>query len=78
MLTEQQLNQIKIRADAATPGPWDVDDDDGFVIVPGVADMCAARDERDRAFIANARTDIPALLDEVQRLRVENARLLAA
>jgi len=58
-LTNEQLAEIKARCDKATPGPWI--DEHGFIRqIEGKADLL---------FIANARTDIPALVAEVERLR---------
>ncbi|MBK7865254.1 MAG: hypothetical protein IPJ65_42975 [Archangiaceae bacterium] len=53
------LAAIKARCEAATPGPW---------FTAGEADTLA-----DQKFIAAARTDVPALCDEVDRLRRELA-----
>lgn len=79
------IEQIKARAEAATPGPWshfqtlsgeayvgEANDDDA-----PLASMHQGIDEQDRnaAFIAHARTDIPLLLEEVARLQAENERL---
>ena len=62
------LDAIEARAHAATPGPWRPAGPDG----DAVAQMGSARRIRsleDAAFIAAARTDVPALLAEVRRLR---------
>ncbi len=95
------LDAIKQRADAATPGPWYStwndpittpisDDEDGTVIrsederVPPADRVVvgsiwydhswAACTQPNAAFIAAARTDIPALVAEVERLqRIEAA-----
>ena len=70
---------IRARAEASTPGPWthqpyggqnqngdysggDIYDADGDYVVSEISDA-------DGAFIAATRTDVPALLDEVDRLR---------
>ncbi|MGW4181301.1 hypothetical protein ACWEK2_04010 [Streptomyces albidoflavus] len=80
-LNPEYLAEITARAEAATAGPWCTD---GAEIYQGdeyawdafwVGETCRA-DEADggtvdAAFIAHARTDVPALLAEVQRLRVE-------
>lgn len=70
---------IRDRANAATPGPWTADGTtvttpDGRTLVYEV--LLGDDDTRDEfpqaradaAFIAAARTDVPALLDEVRRL----------
>lgn len=77
-LTEQQLAGMKARVAAAFPGPWFVDsleetggttsigvatDGDSFIIE--LSDI----DPADAEFIAFARTDVPALLEEVEGLR---------
>ncbi len=83
------LEAIKARAEAATPGPWAVPVANVFRVVcpgaehhnppmglcppypwrviaePSVYDPSAA----DAEFIAHARTDVPALVAEVERLR---------
>lgn len=75
------IEQIKARVDRATPGPWshfqtmsgqyyigEANDDDA-----PIASMHQGFDEQDRnaAFIAHARTDIPNLIAEVERLQAE-------
>ncbi|MGW4919737.1 hypothetical protein ACWEPO_25980, partial [Streptomyces albidoflavus] len=89
-LSPEYLAEIAARDEAATAGPWCTD---GAEIYQGdeyawdafwVGETCRA-DEADggtvdAAFIAAARTDVPALLAEVERLRAELAaeRALAA
>lgn len=79
------LDAIRERADAATEGPWRPGTtgvrggDHWFVAAHGEAiahiasnDGCnEAQREPDATFICHARTDVPALLAEVQRLRDE-------
>ena len=76
---------IRARADGSTVGPWRVQtaacehgDDEHSAIKGGGALVtdCVAN-ENDAAFIAHARADIPALCDEVERLRSEVAELRA-
>ncbi len=67
-----RLDAIEARAAAATPGPWEVIDLIGsrplrasvWTTEDGVHDVCLAEETTpaDAAFIAQARTDIPALL----------------
>jgi len=85
-LTEQQLDDIEARKDAATPGPWmrkaelashivyidNAAPDDGTLSPLWNAEWAT---EADGEFTAHARTDVPALLAEVRRLR---ARALTA
>ena len=84
-MTDEELDAIEARANAATPGPWRSDVGSGAnrlrLWVPGgmlIADSYPpkphrARDEQqgkaDYGFIAGARTDVPALVAEVRRLR---------
>ena len=79
------LDAIRARADVATPGPWTTDDDGRYgrrVVVDGlplanyreIAECSgyvqSAADTRvNSEFIAAARSDVPALLAEVERLR---------
>ena len=65
-LSTDELAQMRERAENATPGPWEAR---GF-------DSRSSREERANAeFIANARTDIPRLLDALQAERIEVERL---
>ncbi|MFJ3563248.1 hypothetical protein [Streptomyces diastaticus] len=82
-LSPEYLAEIAARAEAATAGPWCAD---GAEIYQGdeyvsyafwVGETCRA-DEADggtvdATFVAHARTDVPALLAEVERLRAELA-----
>lgn len=79
------LEAIKARADAATPGEWsaqdtdlDVHTEDSRSLIHLAEVLLSDEDTRanhpqavaDAEFIAHAREDIPALLAEVHRLRV--------
>lgn len=82
-MTQEQLNAIQERVDAATPGPWAVDSDDpAYIIYPEkggwdglVIAHVAEQDgallpvEHNGALIANAPQDLTDLLAEVKRLR---------
>lgn len=73
-MTDEELREIKDRADAATPGPWDYMDGyvikDETVLCEMFTDNPVYGDSRnDTTFIAHARTDIPRLIAEVERLR---------
>lgn len=57
------LAEIKARAERATAGPWS--DEDG-----------KARGKADDEFIAHARTDIPELVAEVERLSLIESNLV--
>ena len=71
------LGPIKVREAVTTPGPWVTDPPGPYSVVVygkdgGGSFMVAggARPE-DGRFIAHARTDVPALVAEVDRLRAE-------
>ncbi len=79
-LTDQQLAEIEARCNAATPGPWHLESEDpakGNIRHEGqgwpISTMWSMRGHNtrlnDASFIAHARTDLPALLGEVRRLR---------
>lgn len=83
-MTDEELDAIAARADAATAGPWfpdyDPRDDGADQVVTErltIAFMATpkVRHERDAEFIAHAREDVPRLVAEVRRLRAEEARL---
>lgn len=77
------LAAIRARAEAATPAPWRIPRKlsqlaPDWTIAAGVkvvayVDQKRDNSEADFTFIAAARTDIPALLAEVERLNVELA-----
>ena len=77
-LSDERIAEIRERCDKATPGPWSVDEESGDVWVPSIwrsvaiiedLDLPLVNPAADRAFIAAARTDMPDLLAEVERLR---------
>lgn len=64
------LDEIERRASAATLGPWMVDR--GFLVLGTSGNMSSFRvGTPDAEFMAHARTDIPALIAEVKKLRAE-------
>jgi hypothetical protein len=76
------LEAIKARAEAATPGPWFVDRggeiNDPYYSIPGVCrdrygdnSLMVGSDRPTADFIAHARTDVPALVAEVEELRAD-------
>lgn len=82
MSTPLDLDAIKARAEAATEGPWEAHALDGF---EWSVDRIGDNDDdsgnevatvwvtgADAAFIAHARTDVPMLLAELERLRALN------
>lgn len=85
-MTPDERAAIRARAEAATPGPWKADLDEGrsdfygfpikaSVVTPGWTKY--GYSNADAAFIAAARTDVPALLDDNARLEAEKAELEA-
>ena len=73
--TDEKHKAARARCAMATEGPWApwldwVDWVDGVDVNP----VAYVYTPEDRAFIAHARADIPALLDEIERLRAESAR----
>lgn len=89
-MTPDQLSAIRERLDAATPGPWEagtaaccpdmgwVDGPKGAVCPQFTATKVThSLDANDAELIANAPTDLRALLDEVERIRAERDDLFA-
>jgi seryl-tRNA synthetase len=77
-MTPAELSAIRERLDAATPGNWRrfgvVVSTDLDLPQPLVVEACSedrTQAENDVEFIANAPTDLRALLDEVERLKGE-------
>lgn len=77
-MNRDEIAAIRERADKATPGPWVAADDDETTLAidaPNVglfAWLDAEKHYEDAEFIAHARSDVPALLDEIDRLTAEN------
>lgn len=65
MITREQLEQWRELAEKSSDGEWTI------IVSDGITGL-------DRAFIAAAREAVPALLDEVTRLRAELAALREA
>lgn len=82
-MTDEQLAEIEARCEAATPGPWarkrgqftrvvSFSDENGTVVASTYTSSFAPpkiQAMENASFIAHARTDVPALLAEVKRLR---------
>ena len=70
-MTEQELTAIEERANAATMGPWVVDNDTDkrAIIATREAGPIAGMFRRDADFAAASREAVPALVTEVRRLR---------
>jgi len=65
------LEPLKSRLAAATPGPWEADESRTVVRRPGSSDSSVANvlEASDTELIAHAPADIAALIAEVERLR---------
>lgn len=82
-MTESELSALQALCDAATPGEWVRNETWGLVDAGCIVETATARGdprlriatlsgagiEADAAFIAAARTALPALIAEVRRLR---------
>lgn len=77
------IDRIKAYCEKATAGPWMDDEHANEVVIEGYRTICkpvstyVSLEKRDanRAFIANARTDLPAAVAELAELRRELAGL---
>jgi hypothetical protein len=80
-MTTAELEAIRARCDAATPGPWksfvegrDHTSGNSFIMTGKTGsrsndiELSGATVE-DQDFVAQARQDIPRLIDEIERLR---------
>lgn len=79
------LDAIRARVDATTAGPWEARMDEVRAAeIPATSKKCRRESfwladtlgDEDATFIAHARTDIPALLAEVERLRAGIADII--
>lgn len=88
-MTRRDLDAIRARCDAATPGPWHVEGDAGWWRVYSTSSDVKIFDDgscgeeyaqvislEDRDFLVAARIDIPALLAYVEELEAARAMLL--
>lgn len=67
MITDEELTKWEALANEAEPGPWEKD---GYDVRDG--EHCVVADcgyPYDAAFIAESRTAVPQLVEEVRRLR---------
>jgi hypothetical protein len=71
-VTQDELDAIRKRADAATPGPWTTPEKNP------TDEYYASCFPADEDFIGHAREDIPALLDEIERLRAAATSVVEA
>lgn len=79
----KQLAEIKAREQAATPGPWEYEcfgryEDHDECILKTETDECEISAKEDAEFIAHARTDIPALVAEVEQLQTAQLKAFNA
>jgi hypothetical protein len=73
-VTDEELREIRARVEAATAGPWLTPEEAGGpskVIDHEGCSVWPWESEADMIFAYKARTDIPRLLDEIERLRTE-------
>ncbi len=75
-MKDEELLAIRQRAENATAGPWkafiegrDMQCGSSFIQTQGEDIELIGATEADYDFIANARQDIPKLLDEIERLK---------
>jgi hypothetical protein len=75
-LTQEEIEAIRKRAEAATPGPWVVGAVPDVVFVETNQSELILEKESDKTqdyntaeFIAHAREDVPKLVAEIERLR---------
>lgn len=82
MITEQELNEIELRANQAQQGPWkayienrDHESGSSFIMTGIEGDGSRGEDiellgatDADYDFIAHARQDIPRLIQEIRQL----------
>ncbi|MET4563352.1 hypothetical protein ABIA69_004549 [Lysinibacillus parviboronicapiens] len=74
MMDQKQLNAIKKRVAKTSVGPWIVVEEEFIQNVSSV--IGAIHLSKDAHFIAHARKDVPALIEEVERLKRENEGLV--
>jgi len=67
-MNQKYLLEIKVREQAATPGPWMIEMNRSIKASDGRPICAPCSHFEDALFIAHARTDIPALIAEVERL----------
>ena len=72
----KEINDIKERCDKTTPGPWksfiegrDHTSGSSFIRTSGDDIELSGATTNDQDFIAAARQDVPALIEEIIRLR---------
>lgn len=88
-MTEEELNAIEARANAATPGPWAAAEYHPKTMLlypignPATQELLAypiqggENSQNNAAFIAHARRDVPALMAHIRELQQELAEAYA-
>ena len=83
-MKKEELEAIKRRCDAATAGPWRVEHGINVICADGKtatgatgtdAEYWHNRDKSNAEFIAHARTDIPNLIEEIEKLQEQVSEL---
>lgn len=74
-MTDEELAVIKERAEKATPGPWYSDYASRPYVMAEHTPVADVATDADADFIVHARTDVPALVAEVERLQGEEDHL---
>lgn len=81
-MTDKELKKIEVRCSKATPGPWvsyiegrDHESGCDFIMTSGEDIELTGATHDDQDFIANARQDIPALINEIYNLKSEICKL---
>lgn len=75
-ITPEWIAEMRKVCEAATPGPWNASDY-ASVLAFTDAEVCQRANDNDMAFIAAARTALPAALDALEAAQKEIARLTA-
>lgn len=73
-MNQEQLNAIKKRLAKTSVGPWIVVEEEFVQNVSSV--IGAIHFSKDAHFIAHAHKDVPALIEEIERLKRENEGLV--
>jgi len=74
-MTENELNEIEARANAATPGKWKHVDMRRHQIICEDKYIGGIEDYENANFITHAREDIPELVAEVRQLKKSNEKV---
>lgn len=75
-ITHEWIEEQRALCEAATPGPWNASDY-ASVLAFTDAEVCQRANDNDMAFMATARTALPAALDALEAAYSEIARLTA-